>query len=140
MDRRELEERTKAFALRVMKLADALPKTRSASAVAQQLVRSGTSVAANYRAATRARSRAEFIAKLGVVVEEADETTFWMELIADGNFLPRARVEALHAEAIELLSIFARSRSTARSRFPLPAPTSNRPVAKSPNLAAPPSQ
>ena len=80
MDKVELQRRTKDFALRTMKLVDALRRSRSANAVANQLVRSGTSVASNYRAACRARSRAEFIAKIGVVEEEADESAFWLEL------------------------------------------------------------
>src|ERR1700745_2231834 len=79
----DLKKRTKAFALRILKLADALPKTTAGRALASQIVRSGTSVAANYRAACRARSTADFIAKMGIVEEEADETLFWLELVED---------------------------------------------------------
>jgi four helix bundle protein len=85
----ELKNRTKQFALRVLKLVAALPKTIEGRAIASQLVRSGTSVAANYRATCRARSKAEFIAKIGVVLEEADETLLWLELISEANLLPR---------------------------------------------------
>jgi four helix bundle protein len=81
----DLKARAKQFALRVMKLVDALPRTIQGRVIANQIVRSATSVAANYRAACRARSRAEFIAKLGVVEEEADETCFWLELIIDSS-------------------------------------------------------
>ena len=85
MTERELLERTKQFALRIFKLVGALPQTILGSAVAAQLIRSGTSVAANYRAACRARSKPEFVAKLGVVEEEADETAFWLELIIENG-------------------------------------------------------
>ncbi len=81
MNADELKERTKQFALRVVKLVTALPKTVEGRAIAGQIVRSGTSVAANYRAACRARSRTEFVAKIGIVLEEADETLLWLELI-----------------------------------------------------------
>lgn len=84
----ELKDRTKQFALRVLKLVAAMPKTIEGRAIASQLVRSGTSVAANYRATCRARSKAEFIAKIGIVLEEADEALLWFELIAEGNLLP----------------------------------------------------
>ena len=87
MTERELLERTKQFALRIFKLVGALPQTIQGKAVAAQLIRSGTSVAANYRAACRARSKPEFIAKLGVVEEEADESAFWLELIIETGLL-----------------------------------------------------
>jgi four helix bundle protein len=114
MDRDELRQRSKAFALRVMKLADALPKRRSANAIGNQVIRSGTSVGANYRAACRARSKAEFIAKIGVVVEETDETAYWLELITESGLLPTHLVEPLLTETHELLAIFSRSHATAR--------------------------
>ena len=91
MNKEELKARTKRFALRIMKLVDALPKTVSGRAIGNQLVRSGTGVGSNYRASCRARSRAEFIAKIGVVEEEADESAFWMELIIEGSLLPAAK-------------------------------------------------
>jgi four helix bundle protein len=113
MNEHELQQRTKQFALRVMKLVAALPKSIEGRAIANQLVRSGTSVGANYRAACRARSKAEFIAKLGVVAEEADESAFWMELIIDGNLIDKERVESLLKEADELVAITVASRKSA---------------------------
>src|SRR5215469_18935992 len=90
----ELCTRAKTFAIRVMKLCDFLPTRRSCNAIANQLLRSGMSVAANYRAAGRARSKAEFAAKLGIVVEEADETIFWLELLIDGGMVREKRLQA----------------------------------------------
>lgn len=87
MNPQELKERTKEFALRIMRLVDALPRTPKGQALASQLVRSGTSVAANYRSACRSRSRAEFVSKIGVVEEEADETALWLELIIADRIL-----------------------------------------------------
>src|SRR5262245_4366241 len=113
MDKDELRRRTKEFALRTMKLVDALPRSRSANAVANQLVRSGTSIASNYRAACRARSRAEFIAKIGVVEEEADESAFWLELVIEHNLMLEAMVRPLLKEADELTAIMAASRISA---------------------------
>jgi four helix bundle protein len=109
----ELKTRTKHFALRVMKLVDALPRTIQGRATANQIIRSATSVAANYRAACRARSRAEFIAKIGVVEEEADETAFWLELIIDLGLLKDAKIRPLLTEAGELVAIMAASRKSA---------------------------
>jgi four helix bundle protein len=109
----DLKARTKQFALRVMKPVDALPRTIQGRAIARQIIRSATSVAANYRAACRARSRAEFIAKIGVVEEEADETCFWLELIIDSRLLTEARVRRLLSEAGELVAIMAASRKSA---------------------------
>ena len=109
----DLKARTKQFALRVMKLVDALPVTIQGRATAKQIIRSATSVAANYRAACRARSRAEFIAKVGVVEEEADETCFWLELIIDSGLLTGAKVRPLLSEAGELVAIVAASRKSA---------------------------
>ena len=105
MTERELLERTKQFAVRVFKLVGALPQTIQGRAVASQLIRSGTSVAANYRAACRARSKPEFIAKLGVVEEEADESAFWLELIIETDLLSDAKVKALLVEAGEIVAI-----------------------------------
>jgi four helix bundle protein len=113
MTERELLERTKQFALRIFKLVDALPQTIQARAVAVQLIRSGTSVGANYRAACRARSKPEFIAKLGVVEEEADESAFWLELIMETNLLSATKVEPLASEASEIVAIMASSKTTA---------------------------
>jgi four helix bundle protein len=113
----ELKQRTKEFALRSLKAVDCLPKSVSGRTVAGQLARAATSVAANYRAVCRARSRAEFIAKLGIVEEEADECAFWLELIVEGGLLAEAKVSALRAEAEQLVKIIAASRiSAARNK------------------------
>ncbi|MBA2430886.1 MAG: four helix bundle protein [Chthoniobacterales bacterium] len=113
-----LQDRTKQFALRVMRLVDALPKSVKAKAIANQIVRSGTSVAANYRAACRARSRAEFIARIGVVEEEADETALWLELIVADRILSEKKVLPLLTEANELVAIMASSYISARAKTP----------------------
>jgi four helix bundle protein len=109
----ELKARTKQFALRVVRLVDALPNTVKGRVIANQIMRSATSIAANYRAACRARSRAEFIAKLGVVEEEADETAFWLELIIDSNIRGKTQIEPSLKEASELVAIMAASRKSA---------------------------
>ena len=96
MDEEELKRRTKQFALRIIKLVDALPKTTSGRAIGNQLVRCGTSVGANYRSACRGRSKAEFIAKLGIVEEEADESKFWLELLIDGEIMKKKFIKPLH--------------------------------------------
>lgn len=106
MDKAELKQRTKAFGIRLMKLIQALPNNVSGRAVGNQLVRSGTSVGANYRAACRARSKAEFIAKLGVVLEEIDESAYWLEIIEESGMLSKKRVSLLQKEADELAAIF----------------------------------
>jgi four helix bundle protein len=116
MNKAELKARTKRFALRVVSLVEALPKTVSGRAIGNQLVRSGTGVGSNYRACCRGRSRAEFIAKIGVVVEEADESAFWMELIIEGSLLPAGKVEPLLTDANELVAIMAASRISAARR------------------------
>jgi four helix bundle protein len=113
MNEAELKQRTKQFALRVIKLVGALPKTIEGRVVANQLMKSGTSVAANYRAACRGRSKAEFIAKLGNVEEEADESAFWLEVIIESGLLKGVLVEPLLAEANELVAIMVASRKSA---------------------------
>ena len=112
MSKSELLTRTKAFSLRILKLVDHLPRSTSGRAIGNQLVRSGTSIGANYRAACRSRSGAEFTAKLGVVAEEADETVYWLELVRDGNLLPANKLTELLQEADELTAIFTSSRRT----------------------------
>src|SRR2546426_4689830 len=107
----QMRGRTKQFALRIVRLFQALPRRDEARILARQLLRSGTSVAANYRAAGRARSKAEFISKR--VIEEADETVFWLELLVEAGILPENRVKDLLGEANELPAIFAASRATA---------------------------
>jgi four helix bundle protein len=113
MTERELLQRTKQFALRIFKLVGVLPQTIQGRAVAAQLIRSGTSVAANYRAACRARSKPEFVAKLGVVEEEADESAFWLELIIETGLLNPGKVTPLLAEAGEIVAMMASSKKTA---------------------------
>jgi four helix bundle protein len=113
MNADDLKKRTKQFALRVLKLVAALPNTVAGRAIGGQLVRSGTSVGSNYRAACRGRSRAEFVAKLGVVEEEADESAYWMEMIIEGELLKQRQVEPLLKEANELAKIMAKSRISA---------------------------
>ncbi|MGZ8843396.1 MAG: four helix bundle protein [Pyrinomonadaceae bacterium] len=109
----DLKRRTKEFALRVLKLVAALPKTLAGKSIGGQLARAGTSVGANYRAACRARSKLEFIAKIGIVEEEADESAFWLELIIEGELLKAQLVESLQLEANELAKIMASSRKSA---------------------------
>jgi four helix bundle protein len=116
MDSNELKARTKHFALRVMKLVGALPRTTVGRAIGDQLIRSGTSVGANYRAACRGRSRAEFAAKLGTVAEEADETCFWLELVVEGELLPANRVAPILEEANALTAIFTSGVKTAKNK------------------------
>ena len=113
MDSDELKKRTKEFAKRVLKVIDALPNTIKGRAIGNQLVRSGTSVAANYRAACRGRSKAEFAAKIGTVVEEADESALWLELIIEDNILDSNLIQPLLNEANEITAIMASSRKTA---------------------------
>lgn len=120
----ELKDRTKQFALRIMKLVDALPKTLTGRAIGNQLIRCGTSVGANYRAACRARSRAEFIAKLGTVIEEADESAFWLEVIIEGRLLKEESVRLLLTEADELTAIFTSSVTSIKRQQSQPPPKS----------------
>ena len=108
-----LKARTMDFAIRIFHLVEALPKSLQGRAVANQIIRSGTSMAANYRAACRARSRAEFIAKIGVVEEEADEMLFWLELIIETGLLPLTKLKPLLREADEIVSIMAASLKSA---------------------------
>ena len=112
----DLRGRTKRFALRVIRLFRSLPRTEEARIVGRQVLRSGTSVAANYRALCRARSKAEFIAKMGTVIEEADETVFWLELLVEAGIVPEDKMKSLLVEANELTAIFVASRKTATSR------------------------
>ncbi|RXK55764.1 four helix bundle protein [Oleiharenicola lentus] len=112
MTETELKARTKLFARRVLHLVEALPRSRSAAVVANQLGRSGTSVGANYRSACRARSTADFISKLGIVEEEADESAFWMELIIEEEMLPGKKVQPLWDEANAITAMMVSSRKT----------------------------
>jgi four helix bundle protein len=116
MNEPQMKDRTKQFALRILKMADGLPTSRSGNAIANQLVRSGTSVAANYRALCRSKSRADFINKTSIVEEEADESGFWLELIIDAGLMTATRVRPLLQEASELTAILVASRKTALAR------------------------
>lgn len=106
--------RTKQFAIRVVGVVRSLPRTRESDVIGKQLLRCGTAVAANYRAVCRARSHAEFISKMSIVVEEADETVFWLELLGDTGVVPADKLSLLLKEANELLAICAASLSTAK--------------------------
>lgn len=110
----EMNERAMGFALRVMRMAANLPKTAGARNVAGQVSRSACSVAANYRAAQRAKSRADFAHKIAIVLEEADETAFWIDLASRAGFLPQTRLANLQGEAEELVKIFSAMRQSAR--------------------------
>jgi four helix bundle protein len=110
----DLVPRTRAFALRCLKVADSLPRKPGARAIADQLARSGTSTAANYRAAQKARSPAEFKAKLQIAMEEADESQFWLGLAAETGYLPGKLLEALMQESRELTAILVTCLKTAR--------------------------
>ena len=110
----ELRARAKAFALRVIRMSQTVPRSREANVIVQQVLRSATGMAANYRAAGRSRTKAEFIAKIGIVVEEADETLFWLEMLSDSGFVRPAELHNLTEEATQLLAIFTASRNTAR--------------------------
>ena len=100
-----------------MKLADALPRTRSGNIVAAQLIRSATSVGANYRATCRARSDADFVSKMEITLEEADESVYWMEIIVESKMQPATQVDALLKEGNELVSIFVASLNTVQKRL-----------------------
>ena len=112
----QLKERTKQFAVRVVRAVEALPRKSSASIIGRQVLRSATSVAANYRAACRSRSRDEFVAKLGIVIEEGDETIFWLEMLVDTGLVPFKRMAGLLDEANQLVAIFTASKRTAEPR------------------------
>ena len=101
---------------RVIRLVESLPNTKTAATIGGQLLRCGTSVGANYRAACRGRSKAEFIAKLGTVEEEADESAYWLEMLVEAKIIKMNSVAGLHAEADELTAIMAKSRQTAKQK------------------------
>jgi four helix bundle protein len=113
-DFERLQGRTKRFALRIIALYRALPRSEEARILGKQLLRSGTSIGANYRAACRARSRAEFVAKLGVVLEEADESAFWLDLMQEAQVFQPEKPQDIIQEAQELVSIFVASVRTAK--------------------------
>jgi four helix bundle protein len=117
MTRDDLKRRTKTFAVRCIRLSDALNQKRSADVLAKQLIRSASSVGANYRSACRGRSEAEFVAKLGVVIEEADEAQYWLELISEAELIAPTRTQDLHQEASELVAIFTSAVKTTKQRI-----------------------
>jgi four helix bundle protein len=110
----ELKDRSKKFALRAIQLVASLPRVRAAQLMGDQLLRAGTAVGANYRSACRARSRADFVAKMGIVEEETDESLYWLELLSESGLMTSPEVDSMHGEGQELLAIFSASRKTAR--------------------------
>lgn len=116
MHKEELKRRTKQFALRVIRLVESLPNNRTAEVIGRQLLRSGTSVGANYRAACRAKSKPDFISKMGTVEEEADESLYWMDLLIEAGLVKPELLEPLMKEADELVAITVASINTARGR------------------------
>ncbi|MBL8030139.1 MAG: four helix bundle protein [Candidatus Doudnabacteria bacterium] len=117
MPDKDLKIRTKSFTIRIVKLCRALPKNYEGSIIGNQLFRCGTSVGANYRAACRARSKLEFISKIGIVIEECDESIFWMELLIDLALLPFNKMESLLQEAHEILAIMIASSNSAKKNL-----------------------
>ncbi len=115
-ERAEFQARTKAYALRVIRLVERLPPGTTASVIGRQLLRSATSVGANYRAACRAKSPADFIAKVGIVEEEADESLYWMELLIASGIMSQAQLSALMAEGNELVAMTVASINTTRKK------------------------
>ena len=111
---KQMQARTKAFAIRVIRMFQRLPKTDEARILGKQVLRSGTSVAANYRAACRSKSRADFISKLGTTVEEVDETLLWIELLEESRIVPAKKLAAIKAENDELLRVLSTSLDTAK--------------------------
>jgi len=117
VDSEELRKRTRKFALDVMKLVEGFPKTRAGDVIGKQMLRSATSVGANYRSACRAQSHAHFISKMNIALEEADESLYWLELAIESGLAKRDIIEDLLREANELTAIFAASIKTARKRY-----------------------
>ena len=117
MNEDDLKRRTKQFGLRVIKLVESLPNTPTARTIGNQLLRSGMSVGANYRAACRGKSKADFIAKAGISLEEADECLYWMEMLQEANIVPIERLKDFMKEANELVAIFTASVKTARAHL-----------------------
>jgi len=118
MTKEELKDRTKQFALMIINLVEELPNNKAGNTIGYQLIRCGTSVAANYRSACRARSNADFISKITVVEEECDESLFWLEMILEANLMEKERLEYLINEANELTAIFTASGKTAKQNNP----------------------
>jgi four helix bundle protein len=117
MDAEQLKQQTKQYALRVIKVVESLPSTKSGSIIGNQLLRSGTSVGANYRAACRGRSKPDLASKIGIVIEEADESLYWMELLVESGTIPKDRLSPLMQEADELIAIFTSSAISAKKNL-----------------------
>ena len=122
----DLKQRTKAFALKIIQLVESLPKGRTTDVIGRQLLRCGTSVGANYRAACRARSRADFVAKMKIVEEECDEALYWIELLKDSGEMEPALLKDIMQEADAILALVVASIKTARSRKEAPTSIVNR--------------
>jgi len=116
LNKDEMKARTKQFSLEVMRQVESLPKGKTADILGRQLIRSGTSVGANYRSACRAKSTADFISKMGIVEEEADETLFWLELLVESKLINKEDLKSLMEEADQILAITVSSIKTAKSR------------------------
>ena len=114
MNPEDMKTRTRAFALRIIRLAESLPNTPTAKVIRNQMLRCGPAVGANYRASCRAKSKPDFISKMGTVEEEADETIYWMELLIDAEIVKKPRIDDLLDEADQILSIVVSSIKTAR--------------------------
>ena len=114
MIKNDFQEQTKYFALQIIRLVESLPKGRTAEIIGRQLLRSGTSVGANYRAACRARSTPDFISKMGIVEEETDETIYWLELLVQSDILREEDIKDIRSEANQLLAMTVSSIKTAR--------------------------
>lgn len=117
MNQRELQERTKQFSLRIIKLIESIPNSLSGQTIARQIIRCGTSVGANYRSACRAKSDKDFLNKMVIIEEEADETCYWLELLIDSNLMQSERLELILKEANELTAIFTASGKTVRAKI-----------------------
>ena len=117
MDKHELQERMTRLAVRIVKMVDVMPSTVAGLAIAKQIIRSGTSPSANYRAVCLAKSDRDFVNKLKMVEEELDETCHWIEIIMRSELMPTARMEPLHQESCELLSIIAKTIVTTKKRL-----------------------
>lgn len=117
MDKIQLQKRTKQFAIRIIKFVQSLEKNTANNALASQIIRSGTSVAANYRAACRAKSYKDFLNKIKIVEEEVDESALWLELFIEAGLVEESKLNSLHREAIELTAIFTATLKTARKKL-----------------------
>lgn len=117
MDKEELKERFRKFSLRIIKMVDSMPNTISGNAIARQIIRSGTSPAANYRAACIAKSGKDFLNKLKMVEEEIDETTHWLSIIMDSDMLEKERIKPLYEESVELRKIISKSIVSMKERL-----------------------